>query len=135
MVKYGLQLASISSSLVLGAPALANSDQLVDVNDIVPSGRTGQYSHGTYPSEGDRTHAGVDIPAPCKTSSVHAWRDGVVIDVVDSKKDRNFKSLGYMVIIDHGVIDVLGKRTEPPRDCRRPVSSNYAAMGVSSSMA
>ena len=24
---------------------------------------------------------------------------------------------------------------EPPRDCRRPVSSNYAAMGVSSSMA
>jgi AraC-like DNA-binding protein len=26
-------------------------------------------------------------------------------------------------------------RIEPPRDCRRPVSSNYAAMGVSSSMA
>ena len=24
---------------------------------------------------------------------------------------------------------------EPPRDCWRPVSSNYAAMGVSSSMA
>jgi hypothetical protein len=24
---------------------------------------------------------------------------------------------------------------EPPQDCRRPVSSNYAAMGVSSSMA
>jgi hypothetical protein len=24
---------------------------------------------------------------------------------------------------------------EPPRDCRRPVSSNYAAIGVSSSMA
>ena len=27
------------------------------------------------------------------------------------------------------------KIIEPPRDCRRPVSSNYAAMGVSSSMA
>lgn len=24
---------------------------------------------------------------------------------------------------------------EPPRDCRRPISLNYAAMGVSSSMA
>jgi hypothetical protein len=30
--------------------------------------------------------------------------------------------------------DAMG-RIEPPRDCRRPVSSNYAAMGVSSSMA
>lgn len=30
---------------------------------------------------------------------------------------------------------VLGLRSEPPRDCRRPFGLNYAAMGVSSSMA
>ena len=32
-------------------------------------------------------------------------------------------------------MDAYHRRYEPPRDCRRPVSSNYAAMGVSSSMA
>lgn len=92
-------------------PAIAQDEQLVRVTDVVPNGRVGQYNHGTYPAEGERTHAGVDIPAPCKTSRVQSWRDGVVIDLIDSKKDRNFKALGYMVIIDHGVVDTLGKRT------------------------
>ncbi|MFO6430255.1 M23 family metallopeptidase [Erythrobacter sp. W302b] len=97
--------------MLMSTPAMAQDEQLVRLTDIVPSGRAGVYAHGTFPSEGDRTHAGIDIPAPCKTSSVRSWRDGVVIDLIDSKKDRNFKSLGYMIIIDHGVVDALGKRT------------------------
>nr|MCU0733174.1 hypothetical protein [Hyphomonas sp.] len=72
--------------LSAAAPAAAQSDQLLQATDIVPNGRIGVYAHGTYPSEGDRTHAGVDIPAPCKTSGVLAWREGVIIDLIDSKK-------------------------------------------------
>jgi hypothetical protein len=97
--------------MLMSTLAVAQDEQIVRITDIVPSGRAGVYAHGTYPSEGDRTHAGIDIPAPCKTSRVHSWRDGVVIDLIDSKKDRNFKSLGYMIIIDHGIVDSLGKRT------------------------
>lgn len=103
--------ASAMLGMLMSMPALAQDEQLVRLTDIVPNGRAGMYAHGTFPSEGDRTHAGIDIPASCKTSSVRSWRDGVVIDLIDSKKDRNFKSLGYMIIIDHGVIDALGKRT------------------------
>lgn len=118
---------------IAAAPAAAQSDQLLQATDIVPNGRIGVYAHGTYPSEGDRTHAGVDIPAPCKTSGVLAWREGVVIDLIDTKKDRNFKSLGFMLIIDHGIVDRLGKRTfssyfhlneAPQRSDGRPLAIN-----------
>lgn len=111
MMKWRLGLGCLVGGLISAVQASANTDQLLQVTDIVPNGREGQFLHGTYPSWGDRTHAGVDIPAPCKTSTVLAWRDGIVIDVIDSKKDPNFKSLGYMVIIDHGDVDLLGKRT------------------------
>lgn len=33
------------------------------------------------------------------------------------------------------IIDLYNRYCEPPRDCRRPFGLNYAAMGVSSSMA
>jgi murein DD-endopeptidase MepM/ murein hydrolase activator NlpD len=56
---------------------------------------------GTYPSIGKRTHVGVDLVAACGTP-VYAFKDGHVIDLVESKEDQNFDSLGYMVLIQHG---------------------------------
>jgi murein DD-endopeptidase MepM/ murein hydrolase activator NlpD len=65
-------------------------------------GALGQYQHGTYPSEGSATHLGVDIvstaPGPVV---VQAFAPGIVVDVIRSPSDRDFKSLGYMVMIEH----------------------------------
>ena len=57
-------------------------------------GKISTYRHGTYPSEGDLTHAGIDIAAPCASSTVVAWQGGTVADVVSSVDDPNFDSLG-----------------------------------------
>jgi hypothetical protein len=67
---------------------------------VVPGGRLGDFRHGTYPSLGDRTHAGIDIAAPCGTP-VYSLSSGVVIDAITSPQDPHWKDLGYMVIIEH----------------------------------
>ena len=67
---------------------------------IVPNGTLGPFRHGTYPSLGDKTHAGVDILAPCG-SEIYAFADGQLIDVIDDANTDNFDSLGYMVIVQH----------------------------------
>ena len=112
--------ASTGQALAAETPASA----VFDPTTIVAKGRISTYRHGTYPSEGDLTHAGIDIAAPCASSTVLAWQGGTVADVVSSVDDPNFDSLGYMVLIDHGTIKQAGKRTyslylhlnEPPRD-------------------
>jgi murein DD-endopeptidase MepM/ murein hydrolase activator NlpD len=108
IVKSGLVVAA---AIIWPSSLLATTPPLVDLKSIVPEGARGEHAHGSYPWKGDRTHAGVDISAPCKTSAIKAWRSGTVIDVIDSKKDRNFNELGYMVIIDHGLVSEVGKRT------------------------
>ena len=69
-------------------------------NPVVPNAELGEFRHGTYPSIGKRTHAGLDLAAPCGTP-VHAFEDGRVIDVIDSEDDEHFDDLGYMVLIQH----------------------------------
>ena len=117
----GMVVASTSSqSFAAETPASA----VFDPTTIVAKGRISTYRHGTYPSEGDLTHAGIDIAAPCASSTVVAWQGGTVADVVSSVDDPNFDSLGYMVLLDHGTVKEAGKRTyslylhlnEPPRD-------------------
>ena len=110
---------------VAGSPLFAQSSPTAafDPATIVPKGRISTYTHGTFPAEGQLTHAGIDIAAPCASSAVQAWQDGTVADVVSSVDDPNFDSLGYMVLLDHGVVKEAGKRTyslylhlnEPPR--------------------
>lgn len=67
---------------------------------VVPGGTLGPFQHGTYPSKGDRTHAGVDILAPCG-SPVYPLAEGRVVDAIRAPSDPNFDSLGYMVILEH----------------------------------
>ena len=81
----------------IGFSSIPESDW---ITAIVPNGVPGDFLHGTYPSWGDRTHVGADILAPCG-AEVRAWRAGTVVDVVDSATDRNFNSLGYMVLVQH----------------------------------
>ena len=80
---------------------------------VVAGATLGEFRHGTYPSIGDRTHVGVDLLAPCDTP-VQSYADGVVIDLIDTEEDRDFKSLGYMVLVHHKNIDD-----------RRPVATLY----------
>ena len=70
------------------------------VEPIVPGGRPGEYRHGTYPSRGNRTHAGVDIVAPCGTP-IRALEEGRIVDRIRSRSDPDFRSLGYMAIVEH----------------------------------
>jgi len=65
---------------------------------VVPNSSIGYY-HGKFPSWDERTHAGVDLLAPCG-SGIFAFADGVVVDTISSAEDRNFNSLGYMVIVE-----------------------------------
>lgn len=51
MMKVGR--AAVMVGWLMSSPATAQDEQLVDLTDIVPSGRAGVYSHGTYPSECD----------------------------------------------------------------------------------
>ena len=50
------------------------------------------------------------------------------------QKSGNFR-LCFKVPASVALKRLLKDRCEPPRDCRRPFVLNYAAMGVSSSMA
>jgi murein DD-endopeptidase MepM/ murein hydrolase activator NlpD len=97
-------------ALVAGAAAVASvaaaargqvPDEVAGVlARVVPGGRLGQYRHGTYPSSGNRTHAGVDIVAPCGTP-VLALEAGTVVDRIRSRSEPDFSSLGYMFIVEH----------------------------------
>jgi murein DD-endopeptidase MepM/ murein hydrolase activator NlpD len=76
--------------------------------DVVPGATLGSYRHGTYPSWGNRTHAGIDLLAECGTP-VRAYQEGTVTDVVGTGSDRDFRTLGYMVIIEHPE-DLTGRK-------------------------
>ena len=78
------------------------SDVSAVENYVVPNGKLGEFRHGTFPSPpiGDFTHVGVDIVAPCG-SDIYAFSDGKVKDIIDSTNDKNFNTLGYMVLIEH----------------------------------
>jgi murein DD-endopeptidase MepM/ murein hydrolase activator NlpD len=95
-------LAGVLLALAVGATpqAAVQTDQSASILSIVPGGRVGQYRHGTYPANGNRTHVGVDIVAPCGTP-VLALEDGKVIDRIASDLDPDFSSLGYLVILEH----------------------------------
>ena len=67
---------------------------------MVRGASLGTFRHGTYPSFGDSTHAGVDLISACGTS-VRTFADGVVVDVVSETTDPDFNSLGYAVLIAH----------------------------------
>lgn len=71
-------------------------------NPVVTNAQLRGFTHGQYPSLGNKTHVGVDLAAPCG-SPVFSFADGEVIDVVASKTDdpRRFDALGYMVLIEH----------------------------------
>ncbi len=93
---------------VAAAPQIAlGTGEPPSVSFVVPGGRVGQYRHGTYPSNGNRTHVGVDIVAPCGTP-VLAFEHGTVIDRIASRSDPDFTSLGYMVILEHAT-SVVGR--------------------------
>lgn len=73
---------------------------------VFPSRNTvvGSYTHGKYPSWGNRTHLGVDVvesPTDSVREPVHAMAAGYVVNVVSSSSDSNFGSLGYAVILRH----------------------------------
>lgn len=70
-------------------------------NQVVPGAELGEFRHGTYPSIGKRTHVGIDLVAPCGTP-VYALSGGDVIDVIADPNDRDFNSLGYMVMLQQG---------------------------------
>ena len=67
--------------------------------------------------------------------------DGLLAYVKDLEGERERLSVHYKILLAERLKPLVkGKLyeevdTEPPRDYRRPVSSNYAAMEVSSSMA
>jgi hypothetical protein len=79
--------------------AFVNAAWATDI-PVVPGGELGRFRHGTYPSLGDRTHAGVDIVAPCETN-VYPLANGRVVDLISEPTDRDWKTLGYMVMVEH----------------------------------
>lgn len=87
--------------MVFGYFGISTHGEILD-NPVVPNGKLGEFRHGTFPSPplGDYTHVGVDIVAPCG-SNIYAFADGRVKDIIDNPSDGNFKTLGYIVIIEH----------------------------------
>ena len=69
-------------------------------NPVVAEAQVGDFKHGTYPSLGSRTHAGIDLAAACG-STVQAFADGVVIDLIADASDVHFNTVGFMVIVEH----------------------------------
>ena len=95
MLKRFLSLLPLSLCILIFSTYAQNSK-----NPVVPNSKLGEFRHGTYPSLGNTTHPGVDLVAPCG-SDIYAFADGQVIDVVSDPNDRNFNSLGYMVLLEH----------------------------------
>ena len=120
------RLAVVSGfSIVL---ALANNNNVqtqerISGNLVVQGAKIGIFRHGTLvtknaqgelvlapsPSVATHTHPGVDLVANCG-SPIHVIADGRVSDLIDSDKDRDFRSLGYMVLVEHEA-PVNGKKT------------------------
>ena len=97
-------LTSLLSFEMVHAQDASDETQVGELiaNPVVPNARLGEFQHGTYPSLGDNTHVGVDLVAACG-SEVFPIIYGQVVDVISRPKKRNFKSLGYMVIISHPI--------------------------------
>lgn len=72
------------------------------------SAYVGTYKHLLFSSWGQRTHFGIDVISDAG-AQVTSVAGGVVHDVINDSSDRNFGSLGYMVIIRH---DALGKENK-----------------------
>jgi murein DD-endopeptidase MepM/ murein hydrolase activator NlpD len=78
----------------------AAAEAIAAIRRVVPGARLGEYRHGTYPSQGNRTHVGVDVVAPCGTP-IRTPAAGTIVDRIRSRSDPDFASLGYMVIVEH----------------------------------
>lgn len=102
------------STTSTAAPEVRPPPVLFDVE-----GRVGPFRHGTLvtkelnvamPVDEDiLTHPGVDLVAPCG-AGVYALADGWVEDLIDSADDRDFRALGFMVMVRH-LIPIRGKPT------------------------
>jgi murein DD-endopeptidase MepM/ murein hydrolase activator NlpD len=106
---------ALATGVAAMAPGAAALSQGASVLALVPGSQLGQYRHGTYPSSGNRTHAGVDIVAPCGTP-VLAPEAGTIVDRIPSRSDPDFPSLGYMAIVAMGTVEggVTTVRDEAP---------------------
>jgi hypothetical protein len=78
-------------------------------NPVITNGSLGEFRHGTFPSPplGEFTHVGVDLIAPCG-SDIYSFADGQVKDVIDNTNDKNYSTLGYMILIEHPA-SLIGK--------------------------
>ena len=113
--------------IVMGVSVSPLLGRAADLTSIVPNSKLGEFRHGTLvqarrillgkkelivapsPSAATHTHPGVDIVAKCG-SSIYPAADGYVVDLIGSKKDRDFPFLGYMVLIKH-TVPTKGKKT------------------------
>jgi murein DD-endopeptidase MepM/ murein hydrolase activator NlpD len=93
-------LLALAGAVPWAVARSGTSAEGVSVRAVVPKGRLGEYRHGTFPSSGRRTHVGVDIVAPCGTP-VLALEAGTIVDRIPSRSDPDFRSLGFMVIVEH----------------------------------
>lgn len=100
-----------------------NRSQFID--RVCPGAVIGEFTHGTrctgyYGADGkmvdiqltgvpstkpfaaskELVHAGVDLSAP-EGTPVFSMRDGVVVDVIADRLEKDWKSLGYMVMVAH----------------------------------
>jgi murein DD-endopeptidase MepM/ murein hydrolase activator NlpD len=71
-----------------------DDDQIVDIQ--VEGRKTTQ----EYQTTKQLMHAGVDMAAP-EGSDLYPIASGVVTDAVSDKSDRNFRGMGYLVIVKH----------------------------------
>jgi hypothetical protein len=130
----------IASFLLFAVTMSSQLDSAPIKNPVVPNARLGQFSHGTYPSagigNGNWTHAGTDLVAPCG-SEVFAFADGEVKETIDNKDDRDFRGLGFMVLVEHAAT-LIGKpfytlylhMQETPRvKPRDPVKARETVLG------
>lgn len=91
---------AIALSLMSSSGAQAFAGETGTWKGLVPGAALGSYRHGTYLSRVNMTHVGIDLLAECG-SPVRAYQEGVVTDVIGTGSDKDFRSLGYMVIIEH----------------------------------
>lgn len=98
----------IALSLMYGSGVQAFVGETNAWKVVAPGATLGSYRHGTYPSWGNRTHVGIDLLAECGTP-VRAYQEGVVTDVIGTGSDKDFRSLGYMVILEH-TVRLTGKK-------------------------
>ena len=107
MKAFNRMLLASSLALIFGLSAEASARPWYQ--NVTPNGVLSPFQHGTYPSlksekrpDMDFTHVGADIAAPCG-SPVYPVQAGTVVDAITSSEQPNFSTLGYMVIISHGL--------------------------------